>query len=99
MQTKDNNKIAKQKAKEAHEFLKKFITNFDKVKRGGIHDFMETLIAMMILASVDKIDAYLKPGHQQVNANEVMAITLSSFQGVLDNAKRNLESMKEMEMV
>ena len=98
MTTKDNKLLAKQKAKDAHEFLKKFITNFDKVKRGGIHDFMETLIAMMIQASVDKIDAYLKPGHQQVNANEVMAITLSAFQDVLDKAKRNLDALKEVEM-
>ena len=98
MTTNDNNKTAKQKAKNAHEFLKKFLNQYDKVKRGGLHDIMETLVAVMIQSTIDSVDRYLMSGHNQVSGNEIMAITFDSFQAVLDNAKRGLEKTKEVEM-
>ncbi len=98
MTTENNNKIAKQKAKDAHEFLGKFLNQYDKVKRGGLHDIMETLVAVMIQTTIDNVDKYLKSGHNQVSGNEVMAVTFDSFQRVLDNAKRGLDSIKEVGM-
>lgn len=80
----------------AHQFLKDFLNKFDAAKRGGIHDFMELTLFNMVNASVKNIDDYLKTGHRQVNANEIMAIVADSYQKVLDGIKRNLEGMERV---
>ncbi len=80
----------------AHQYLLEFLDKFDSAHRGGIHDFMEIAIYNMINSSVKNIDDYLKTGHKQVNANEIMAIVVESYQKVLDGIKRNLESMKQV---
>lgn len=78
----------------AHQFLKDFLSKFDYAQRGGIHDFMELTLFNMVNASIKSIDEYLKSGHHQVNATEIMAIVADSYQKVLDGVKRNLETMK-----
>lgn len=82
--------------KNAHDFLKSFISKFDTAKRGGIHDFMELTLFNMINASIKSIDDYLQTGHKQVSANEIMAIVADSYQKVLDGIKRNLETMNQV---
>lgn len=80
----------------AHQYLKDFLAKFEKAKRGGIHDFMELTLFNMINASIKNVDDYLKTGHKEVNANEIMAIVADSYQKVLDGIKRNVETMKEV---
>ncbi len=80
----------------AHQYLKDFLEKFEKAQRGGIHDFMELTLFNMINAAIKNIDDYLKTGHNEVNANEIMAIVADSYQKVLDGIKRNLESMKQV---
>ncbi len=78
----------------AHEFLKEFLKKFDHAKRGGIHDFMEISLFNMINLSISEIDKYLKTGHHEVSATEIMHIVCDSYQKILDGMKRNLESMR-----
>lgn len=80
----------------AHEFLKNFLTLFDKTTRGGIHDFMEISVYNMINHAVKNIDDYLAPGHDEVDATQIVHIVCDSYQKVLDNMKRNLGKMKEV---
>lgn len=80
----------------AHQYLKDFLNKFELAKRGGIHDFMELTLFNMINAAIKNIDDYLKTGHKQVNATEIMSIVADSYQYVLDGIKRNLESMNEV---
>jgi hypothetical protein len=77
----------------AHEFLVRFLEKFHIAKRGGIHDFMEITMFNMINLAIKNIDDYLQAGHQEVNGNELMIITLESHQRVIDSIKRNLEKM------
>lgn len=80
----------------AHQFLKGFIEKFDNAERGGIHDFMEMSLSKMINESIKNIDEYLNTGHKEVSANEIMQITVQSYQSVLDGIKRNLDNMKQV---
>jgi hypothetical protein len=80
----------------SHRFLKGFIEKFDTAERGGIHDFMEVTLSKMINASIKNIDEYLNTGHKEVSANEIMQITVESYQNVLDGIKRNLDKMKQV---
>jgi hypothetical protein len=77
----------------AHAFLLAFLAKFDHAKRGGIHDFMEIAIFNMVNASVKNIDDYLKIGHKEVDATQIMNIVVDSYQKVLDGIKRNLGEM------
>ena len=90
--------IAQNHALDAHEFLLRFLSKFDHAKRGGIHDFMEISLFNMVNLAVGNIDKYLQGGQQEVNANEIMAIVADSYQKVLDNIKRNLESLRQVNM-
>jgi hypothetical protein len=81
---------------DAHKYLKDFIAKFDNAKRGGIHDFMELALFNMISSSIKEIDKYLSVGHYEVNATEIMHITLDCYQKVLDGIKRNLGEMKQV---
>jgi len=97
--TKANGKteiIAQDQVINAHLYLKDFINKFESAERGGIHDFMELTLFNMINASIKNIDDYLKTGHKEVNANEIMAIVADSYQKVLDGIKRNLETMEQV---
>jgi hypothetical protein len=85
---------AEDKIVQAHEYLKRFLEKFDGAARGGVHDFIELNVANMIGLAIDNINNYLSTGHKQVVANEIMQITVESFQVVLDKLKRNLENMK-----
>lgn len=80
----------------AHQFLLDYINKFDTAQRGGIHDFIELTLFNMVNSAVKNIDDYLKCGHKEVNANEIMAIVADSYQKVLDGIKRNLETMKQV---
>jgi hypothetical protein len=80
----------------AHQYLKDFLAKFDHAQRGGIHDFMELSLFNMINASIKNIDDYLKTGHKQVSAKEIMTIVADSYQDVLDAIKRNLETMPQV---
>ncbi len=80
----------------AHTFLIDFISRFDGAKRGGIHDFIEMLLYKMIQNAISEIDTYLKTGHKQVEANEIMFIVLDAFQSIIDKSKRNLDSSKKV---
>jgi hypothetical protein len=82
----------------AHEYLKQFINNFDEAKRGGIHDFIELTVFNMVSTAIKNIDAYLKPGHMEVEGTEIMSIVADSYQKVLDGVKRNLENLKKVKM-
>lgn len=79
---------------DAHQFLKDFLAKFDQAKRGGIHDFMEIALFNMINASIKEIDKYLQTGHHEVNATEIMHITVDAYQRVLDSIKRNLGEIR-----
>jgi len=83
---------AEQQIQEAHNYLQKFLGDYGKAKRGGIHDFIELTLANMVQQSIVNIDTYLSSGHKTVNASELMAITADAFQGVIDGVKRNLEA-------
>lgn len=78
----------------AHQFLKDFLAKFDHAQRGGIHDFMEIALFNMINSSIKEIDKYLQTGHHEVNATEIMHITVDAYQKVLDGIKRNLGEMR-----
>lgn len=78
----------------AHQFLKDFLTKFDHARRGGIHDFMEIALFNMVNSSIKEIDKYLSSGHHEVNATEIMHITVDAYQKVLDGIKRNLGVMR-----
>lgn len=80
----------------AHQYLKDFLAKFESAQRGGIHDFMELTLFNMINAAIKNIDDYLKSGHKDVSANEIMAIIAESYQKVLDSIKRNLENMQQV---
>jgi len=89
----DEDKIIK-----AHEFLKQFITLFDKAKRGGIHDFMELSISNMINESIKRMEDYLSHGHINIDGRELMVITVDAFQKVLDDLKYRLDKIKQVGM-
>jgi hypothetical protein len=80
----------------AHQYLKDFLAKFEHAQRGGIHDFMELTLFNMINLSIKNIDEYLKSGHREVKAKEIMTIVADAYQKVLDGVKRNLESMPEV---
>lgn len=82
------------KVLDAHQFLKDFLAKFDHAQRGGIHDFMEIALFNMVNSSIKNIDVYLKSGHHEVSATEIMHITVDSYQKVLDGIKRNLGEMR-----
>jgi hypothetical protein len=90
--------IAQKHAMDAHEFLVRFLAKFDSAKPGGIHDFMEISLFNMVNLAVGNIDKYLTEGHKQVSANEIMSIVADSYQTVLDNMKRNLEKMGQVNL-
>jgi hypothetical protein len=93
--SKENNLLPpEQQILDAHQFLKDFLAKFDHAKRGGIHDFMEIALFNMISSSIKEIDNYLKTGHHEVSATEIMHIVADSYQKVLDGIKRNLGSMR-----
>lgn len=79
---------------DAHQFLKDFLAKFDHAQRGGIHDFMEIALFNMVNSSIKNIDIYLKSGHHEVSATEIMHITVDAYQKVLDGIKRNLGEMR-----
>jgi hypothetical protein len=79
---------------DAHEFLKNFLAKFDHAKRGGIHDFMEIALFNMVNSSIAEIDKYLNTGHHEVNATQIMQITVDAWQKILDGIKRNLGDMR-----
>ena len=85
---------AEEQSIKAHEYLLEFLSNFDKAKRGGIHDFMEMALYNMINKSVGQIDDYLKYGHKVVNPAEIITIFLDSCQVIIDGMKRNIEKAK-----
>lgn len=90
--------IAQNHAMDAHEFLVRFLDKFHSAKRGGIHDFMEISLFNMVNLAVGNIDKYLNEGHKEVSANEIMSIVADSYQTVLDNIKRNLEKMGQVNL-
>lgn len=90
--------IAQNHALDAHEFLVRFLDKFHTAKRGGIHDFMEISLFNMVNLAVGNIDKYLSGGQTEVNANEIMAIVADSYQKVLDNIKRNLETLRQVNL-
>lgn len=93
--TQSNNLLApEQQIQDAHKFLKDFLSKFDYAKRGGIHDFMEIALFNMVNSSIKEIDKYLSTGHHEVNATEIMHITVDAYQKVLDGIKRNLGDMR-----
>ena len=83
---------------DAHKFLKDFLAKFDNAQRGGIHDFMEISLFNMVNLAVGNIDKYLNECHKEVSANEIMSIVADSYQTVLDNIKRNLEKMGQVNL-
>lgn len=95
-----NNKeiIAKDHGINAHEFLVAFLDKFHAAQRGGIHDFIEIAIYNMINSAIKDIDTYLSTGQKSVSANEIMTIFADSCQTVLDNIKRNLEKLGEVNL-
>lgn len=92
----ENNSLLppEQQVLDAHQFLKDFLAKFEDARRGGIHDFMEIALFNMVNASITAIDKYLATGHHEVNATEIMHITVDAYQKVLDGIKRNLGSMR-----
>lgn len=90
--------IQQNHALDAHEFLVRFLDKFHTAKRGGIHDFMEISLFNMVNLAVGNIDKYLAEGQKEVSANEIMAIVADSYQTVLDNIKRNLEKLRQVNM-
>ncbi len=90
--------IQQNHALDAHEFLVRFLDKFHDAKRGGIHDFMEISLFNMVNLAVGNIDKYLSDGQKEVNANEIMAIVADSYQKVLDNIKRNLETLRQVNL-
>lgn len=87
---------AEQEIDWAYSRIKKFLEDHDLAKRGGIHDFMEVIIANMIQDAISSINKYLQSGHHKVDANEIMAIAVGSFQKILDEVKRNLDGTKRV---
>lgn len=88
--------LSKDHALNAHQFLLDFLAKFDSAKRGGIHDFMEIALFNMVNSSIKNIDDYLKSGYTQVNATQIMHIVTDSYQKVLDNIKRNIGEMEQV---
>ena len=82
----------------AHQFLLAFLAKFELAKRGGIHDFMEIALFNMVNKAVKEIDIYLQSGHKSINANELMFIFADSCQKILDNIKRNLEILDQVDL-
>jgi hypothetical protein len=80
----------------AHEYLKEFLRKFESAKRGGIHDFMELVMFNMLQTAIANVDNYLKGGHREVAANEIMSIVADSYQKVLDGVKKNLDNMNQV---
>lgn len=81
---------------DAHKFLKEFLAKFDTAKRGGIHDFMELVLFNMVNSAIKNIDDYLQGGHTDVNATEIMNIVTDSYQKVLDNIRKNMDGMRQV---
>jgi hypothetical protein len=86
-------KSASGKIFNAHEYLYQFLADFHKAERGGIHDFIEISLYNMVNLAISNINDYLKTGHKQVSATEIMHIVVDSYQKVLDGMKRNLDGM------
>lgn len=74
-----------------HKFLIKFVEKYNKVPRGGVHDFMEMLVSTLLEDAIKQLDNYLKPGHTNIDQNQITAIIIDAFQKRIDNIKRNLE--------
>ncbi len=98
MQLEKTNIIPPNHAIDAHEFLMRFLAKFDLAERGGVHDFMEISLFNMVNLAIGNIDKYLSEGHKEVNANEILAIVADSYQIVLDNIKRNLETLRQVNL-
>lgn len=81
----------------AHEFLLSFLDRFNTATPGGIHDFMEITLFNMINEAILKIDEYLSVREFFPNPQEIMSIFAGSCQKVLDNIKKNIESMEKVE--
>jgi hypothetical protein len=94
--TNSNLESTREKSIEVHAFLLKFLSKYEDCTRGGIHDFIELTLFNMINLSIKEINHYLKDGHKQVNANEIMSIVVYSYQKILDRIKRNLENLQEV---
>lgn len=97
-QSSKSDVMTKDHAVNAHEFLLAFLAKFDNAKRGGIHDFMEIAMFNMLNEAIKQIDFYLISGHKSVSANELMSIFAESCQKILDNIKRNLEKMGQVNL-
>lgn len=98
---KENNMInstSRVHALDAHQFLMQFLSKFDGAKPGGIHDFMEIALFNMVNSAIKNIDIYLQCGQKNVNANEVLSIFADSCQKILDNIKRNIEKMGQVNL-
>lgn len=89
---------AEDKILKSHHYILEFLGKFEVAKRGGVHDFIEMSLCNMIKSATNNIDEYLKVGHKEVSANEILSIVVSSYQKVIDGMKRNLDEMKEINL-
>src|SRR5882672_7710318 len=91
-------KTATQNINNAHDYLIEFLDSFYEAQRGGIHDYIEMSLCNLVSAAIGNIDEYLKIGHTDVNANEILHIVTDSYQKVLDKMKRDLEKIKKIHL-
>ena len=80
----------------AHKLLLRFVSEFDTTKRGGIHYFIEIVMANMVNKTINNVDEYLRVGHKNPDAKNIMHIVTDSFQNVLDGVKRNIEGVERV---